>query len=150
MRRTSFSETNCSIAQALEVIGEWWTPMILRDAFLGVTKFDEFQSRLGIARNILTVRLNALVDHGVMERRCYDEERERFEYVLTKKGRALWPVMVSLRQWGDEWITGKGNEPILTVHKTCGHTTGLHMCCDACGAKVSARDLRTIPGPGAD
>src|SRR6478752_4646818 len=97
---------NCSIARSLEVIGEWWTLLILRDAFFGVTRFEVFQERLGIARNVLAARLDALVDHGVFERRCYDEARSRFDYVLTDKGKALWPVLVTIRQWGDEWISG--------------------------------------------
>jgi DNA-binding HxlR family transcriptional regulator len=101
---------NCSIAQALEVVGEWWTILILREAFLGVTRFDDFQRRLGIARNVLSVRLDSLVRHGVLDRRPYEPARGRVDYVLTDKGRALWPVLVTLRQWGDEWLTGEGGD----------------------------------------
>src|SRR5829696_9377464 len=107
MRRASFEDMSCSVARSLEVIGEWWTLLILRDAFFGVTRFEEFQSRLGIARNILTKRLDTLVDAGIFERRVYDEARDRSDYVLTEKGRALWPVLVTLRQWGDEWAMGR-------------------------------------------
>src|SRR5947208_5704001 len=103
MRRASFADMNCSIARALEVVGEWWTLLILRDAFFGITRFDDFQRRLGIARNILTVRLATLVENGIMERREYDI-RGRADYVLTPKGRALWPALTTLREWGDEWL----------------------------------------------
>lgn len=149
MRRASFEDMNCSIAQSLEIIGEWWTPLILRDAFLGITRFEEFQQRLGIARNILSTRLETLVEHGIMERRLYDDRRGRHEYVLTAKGRALWPVMVTLRQWGDQWLLGAGNEPIVTEHTACGHVTTLHLACDACGETVRSDELKATPGPGA-
>src|SRR5688572_8693998 len=104
MRRVSFADMHCPIAQSLEVIGEWWTLLILRDCFLGVSRFEDFVDRLGIARNVLTDRLDTLVDAGVLRRRPYDEARSRHDYLLTEKGRALWPVMTALRQWGDEWI----------------------------------------------
>jgi DNA-binding HxlR family transcriptional regulator len=150
MQRASFEDMNCSIARSLEVIGEWWTLLILRDCFLGIRRFDEFVARLGIARNVLTNRLDTLVEAGVLDRRAYDEGRGRFDYVLTDKGRALWPVMTALRQWGDEWILGDGNEPVLLEHKACGHTTTAVMTCDHCGEALDARAVRAVAGPGAD
>src|SRR5688572_17895901 len=101
MERKSFEQMSCSVAQTLEVIGEWWTMLIVRDAFLGVQRFDEFQQRLGIARNVLAQRLNKLVEAGVLERRAYQEKPVRHAYVLTDKGRDLWPVLNAMRQWGD-------------------------------------------------
>ena len=148
MRRASFEDMHCSIARSLEVIGEWWTILILRDAFLGVTRFDDFQKRLGIATNTLTARLDKLVGSGVMEKRTYEEARRRADYVLTAKGRALWPVMVTLRQWGDEWETGAGNEPTELIHEPCGHRTHAILTCDHCGERLYGRDLRTVLGPG--
>ena len=148
MRRASFDDMNCSIAQSLEVIGEWWTLLILRDAFFGVTRFEVFQERLGIARNILTTRLDTLVDHGVMERRTYDEARGRHDYVLTAKGKALWPVLVTIRQWGDEWVVGKGNEPVRMEHATCGARSHASLTCDHCGERINRRDVRVVAGPG--
>src|SRR5262245_20869473 len=139
---------NCSIARSLEVIGEWWTPLILREAFFGVTRFEEFQQRLGIARNVLAARLDGLVDHGVLERQPYDEARGRSDYVLTDKGKALWPVLVALRQWGDEWILGDGKEPVLLVHTTCGERSAGVLTCDACGEPLHRQDVRAVPGPG--
>jgi DNA-binding HxlR family transcriptional regulator len=139
---------NCSIAQSLEVLGEWWTLLVVRDAFFGVTRFDEFQSRLGIARNILSARLDTLVEAGVMERRSYDEPRGRSDYVLTAKGRALWPVVVALREWGDTWIAGEGNEPVQTVHKRCGSRITTRHVCSECGEPLELKDLGVAPGPG--
>ena len=149
MRRASFADMNCSIAQALEVVGEWWTLLILRDCFLGIRRFDDFVERLGIARNVLASRLETLIDAGVLERRPYDEARERYDYVLTDKGRALWPVMTALRQWGDQWIVGVGNEPVLLEHRSCGSTTTAQMSCGVCGEALDVRSVRAIPGPGA-
>src|SRR5215204_1929573 len=148
MRRASFEDMSCSVARSLEVIGEWWTLLILRDAFFGVTRFEEFQARLGIARNILAKRLDTLVEHGVLERRCYDDARGRYDYVLTDKGKALWPVLVTIRQWGDEWSVGKGKEPVLIVHKTCGKRSTGVLTCDNCGARLHRADMRVVPGPG--
>lgn len=149
MRRVSFADKHCSIAQTLEIVGEWWTLLILRDSFLGVRRFDEFVKRLGIARNVLADRLETLVAAGVLERRPYDEARGRYEYHLTEKGRALWPVMTALRQWGDEWILGSGNEPVLLEHVECGHVTDVRMVCSACDEELDARSVRAVPGPGA-
>lgn len=150
MRKASFADMNCSVAQTLEIIGEWWTLLIVRDAFLGVRRFDDFVERLGISRNILTHRLNTLVDAGVFERRPYDSARERHDYVLTEKGRALWPVLTALRQWGDEWVVGPGNEPLLLEHRDHEHRTTAVMTCDVCGEHLDARSVRAVPGPGAN
>jgi len=148
MRKASFADMHCSIAQSLEIIGEWWTLLILRDCFLGIRRFDDFVERLGISRNVLTTRLDTLVDAGVLERRPYDDAGRRFDYVLTDKGRALWPVMTALRQWGDEWILGEGNEPVLLEHRDHGHLTTAQMTCDVCGEVLDARAVRAVPGPG--
>ncbi len=149
MRKASFAEMNCSVAQSLEIIGEWWTLLILRDCFLGIRRFDDFVDRLGISRNVLSNRLDKLVDTDLLERRPYDEARGRFDYVLTDKGRALWPVLTALRQWGDEWIVGEGNEPILIEHRDHGHAVIAQMTCDVCGEPLDARSVRAVPGPGA-
>jgi DNA-binding HxlR family transcriptional regulator len=150
VRKASFADMNCSVAQSLEIIGEWWTLLILRDAFLGVRRFDDFVARLGISRNILTNRLDTLVAAGVLERRPYDETRGRYDYLLTDKGRALWPVMTALRQWGDEWVVGQGREPLLLEHRSCGHRTTAVLTCDVCGEELDVRSVSAIPGPGAD
>jgi DNA-binding HxlR family transcriptional regulator len=148
VRKASFAGMNCSVAQALEVVGEWWTLLILRDCFLGVRRFDDFVDRLGISRNVLTSRLETLVEAGLLDRRAYDEARGRYDYVLTEKGRALWPVLTALRQWGDEWILGAGHEPLLLEHRDHGHLTTARMTCDVCGEPLDARSVRAVPGPG--
>lgn len=148
VRKASFAEMNCSVAQTLEVVGEWWTLLILRDCFLGIRRFDDFVARLGIARNVLTSRLETLVSAGVLERVPYDEARSRYDYVLTEKGRALWPVMNALRQWGDEWIFGAGHEPLVIEHRICGHDITGQVVCDACGERLDASAVRARPGPG--
>lgn len=139
---------NCSVAQALEIVGEWWTLLILRDAFLGVTRFDEFQDRLGIARNVLASRLEGLVAHGILERQVYDEGRGRADYRLTEMGRALWPVLTALRQWGDDWLL-PDQEPLQLEHLACEHVTRAEMTCAECGEQLELRELRLVPGPGA-
>ena len=149
MRKVSFADMNCSIAQTLEVIGEWWTLLILRDSFLGVRRFDDFVERLGISRNVLADRLETLVDAGILERRVYDKARGRSDYLLTEKGRALWPVLTALRQWGDEWVLGRGNEPLLLEHRERGHLTTALMTCDVCSEHLDARSVRAVPGPRA-
>jgi DNA-binding HxlR family transcriptional regulator len=148
MQRASFLEMNCSIAQTLEVIGEWWTPLILRDAMWGVTRFEEFQQRLGIARNILSKRLDRLVEEGVMERRTYDEGRQRHDYRLTEKGQDLWAVLVLMRQWGDKWIAGKGNESTLLRHTECGNIASAVLVCESCGKELERQALVPVAGPG--
>ncbi|MEI9907651.1 MAG: helix-turn-helix domain-containing protein [Actinomycetota bacterium] len=122
MERKSFSKMDCSIAQCLEVVGEWWTMLIIRDAFLGVTRFDAFQERLGIARNILQQRLQKLIDTGIMERETYSEHPLRYDYRLTEKGKDLWPIVNAMRQWGDQYAAPNG-APRILVHQTCGHST---------------------------
>jgi len=149
MRKTSFAGMNCSVAQTLEIIGEWWTLLIIRDCFLGIRRFDEFVERLGIARNVLTSRLDTLVDAGILERRAYDEGRGRYDYLLTDRGRALWPVLTALRQWGDEWVLGEANAPVVLEHKTCSHQTSAVMVCEHCHEPLDAAGVRAIPGPGA-
>ena len=148
MSRSSLSGVDCGVSQALEIIGEWWTLLIVRDCFLGIRRFDDFVERLGISRNVLTDRLDKLVAADVIERRPYDEGRLRYDYVLTAKGRALWPVITTLREWGDEWITGEGNEPILIEHRSCGNVTHTRLVCDCCGEPLVARDVRVVDGPG--
>ncbi len=148
MQRTSFEGMNCSVAQCLEVIGEWWSMLIIRDVFLGVRRFDDFQSRLGISRNILTTRLTTLVDAGILEKVPYQDRPVRYEYRLTAKGRDLWPVLTTMREWGDRWAAPRG-APLELVHQACGETMVLHHTCRSCGEAVDSRSVRARPGPGA-
>ena len=116
VKRTSFEGVSCSVAQCLEVVGEWWSLLIVRDAFLGVTRFDDFQARLGISRNILTQRLNHLVGAGLLRRVPYQDHPPRCEYRLTGKGRDLWHVVTAMRQWGDRWAA-PGGPSVETTHR---------------------------------
>jgi DNA-binding HxlR family transcriptional regulator len=147
MERKSFAMMDCSVAQCLEVVGEWWSLLILRDCFLGIARFDEFQRRLGISRNVLHQRLDRLVAEGVLERVPYSTRPPRDEYRLTDKGRDLWPVLTALRQWGDRYAAPSG-PPMQIVHKGCGATTDMALVCATCGEPVSARDVRAVPGEG--
>ena len=149
MRRTSLRDRNCSIAQCLEVTGDWWTLLILRDVFLGVRRFDGLQADLGISRNVLARRLDQLVADGILERRPYSDAPPRYEYVLTEKGGELWPVLDAMRQWGDRWVA-PGGAPVEVVHVGCGARTTVVPTCAASGEPVTADDVRAVPGPGAD
>jgi len=147
MERKSFAGMDCSVAQCLEIIGEWWTMLIVRDAFLGVTRFEDFQRRLGISRNILQQRLAKLVDAGVFVRVPYSEHPPRHEYRLTPKGLDLWPVLTAMRQWGDSYAAPDG-PPIEIVHDACGEISRLDLVCHSCGERVGPRDVHVVPGPG--
>ena len=131
----------CSVARTLEVVGEWWTMLVVREAFNGVRRFDDFHARLGIARNVLATRLQGLVDHGILERRLYQERPERFEYRLTEKGLDLYPVLISLMRWGDRWEVGPEGPPVRLTH-ACGHDPEPTLVCTACEEPLRARETR--------
>ncbi|MGA2520031.1 MAG: helix-turn-helix domain-containing protein [Acidimicrobiales bacterium] len=147
MQRKSFSAMDCSVAQCLEVVGEWWSMLIVRDAFLGVTRFEDFQRRLGISRNILQQRLEKLVEAGVLVRVPYSEHPLRHDYRLTDKGRDLWPVVTAMRQWGDRYAAPAG-PPVQVSHKACGSTAEAVYVCGSCGLPLGPRDVAAAPGPG--
>jgi DNA-binding HxlR family transcriptional regulator len=140
--RKRFGDMNCGIAQALEVLGDWWTLLIVRDAFFGVR-------HLGIAKNILSDRLSHLVEHGIFEKQAVGESGQRFEYRLTEKGEALLPLLTALREWSDEWVFGRGHEPVIVKDRKSGRRVPKLRVTDAEGRPLGRRDLRTEPGPGA-
>ena len=138
----------CSIARSLEVIGERWSLLIVRDAvFGGATRFSDFQRRLGIATNVLTARLDGFVAAGIMRRRRYSEQPELYEYLLTDKGRALVPALVALSEWGDRWATD-GEPPILYAHSVCGGGITEQTVCAHCGRVDDVAEIQAIIGPG--
>jgi DNA-binding HxlR family transcriptional regulator len=149
MGRKRFDEMNCGVAQALEAIGDWWTLLIVRDAFFGARRFSDFQRSLGIAKNILSTRLQRLVEHGIFERIDVGNTGERFEYQLTKKGEALLTVLTALREWSDEWVFGRGNEPLIVRERKTGHRIPRMRVTNRGGKRLAPRDLRAEPGPGA-
>ncbi len=149
MRRTSLADFHCSVARTVDVIGEWWTPLIVRDAFYGRRRFEDFQRSLGLARNVLAARLDRLVESGIMERRRYQDRPPRDEYVLTEKGRDLFPVIAAMLAWGDRWTAGEAGPPLLLVHEPCGEPGTLRAVCDHCGEPLTLDTIRPQPGPGA-
>ena len=148
MKREEYDAATCSVGHALDAIGDRWTMLVIREAFFGVRRFEQMQRNLGIARNILTDRLQKLVGHGILERRRYQERPERFEYRLTRKGLDLYPALVTLMSWGDAYMSDEG-APITLVHKACGHDADPVLACAHCGEALDARDVRVEPGPGA-
>jgi DNA-binding HxlR family transcriptional regulator len=147
--RKRFTEQNCSIAQALEVLGDWWTLLIVREAFLGTRRFADFERHLGIAKNILSRRLAHLVEHGVLERVDVGEHGPRHEYRLSPMGKDLATVMSALRQWGDRWIYGPGNEPVLALDRRTGRAVPTVRILGDDGQPVPGRAIQLAPGPGA-
>ncbi len=145
----AYATQTCSIAGALEVVGERWTLLIVREVMLGVRRFDEIQSDLGIARNVLQSRLERLVEHGVLEKQPYSERPPRYEYRLTERGLDLWPTIVALMQWGDAHSPTAAGPPVLLEHRGCGGSIDGHRTCERCGARVGPRDVWAVAGPGA-
>jgi DNA-binding HxlR family transcriptional regulator len=138
----------CSIARTLDVIGEPWSPLILRDVYVGMTRFEQIQGDLRISRKVLTERLAHLVEHGVLERRPYDN-RPRFEYHLTPKGLELFDVLMVMVGWGDTWLAGEAGPPVLYRHHACGEISHVELRCSTCGEPMRADSIDVLPGPGA-
>jgi len=148
MLRHDYPDQTCSIAKALEVVGERWTLLIVRDVMNGNRRFGELQRSLGVARNVLSARLQRLVEEDILERRPYQSSPERYEYFLTEKGLDLWPALVALLAWGDRHSPGPDGPPMLIVHKECGGAVSDRGVCERCGETLHARDARAVPGPG--
>jgi DNA-binding HxlR family transcriptional regulator len=149
MLGNDYREQNCSIARSLELVGERWTILVLRDVFLGVRRFDALRESLGIARNVLASRLERLVSEGVLEKIPYRERPLRHEYRLTAKGLDLWPVVVELLRWGDRHLASAEGPPIVLRHRGCGGVLGERRICTRCGAPLEVGDVRAEAGPGA-
>lgn len=139
----------CSVERMLSQAGDAWTFLILREAFFGAQRFDQFQSQLAAAPNILTDRLKKLVVHDLLEKRPYQKRPPRFEYRLTEKGIDLYPAIVLLMRWGDRWLDEGKGAPLLLVHRKCGKVSRPRLVCDCCGKPISAHDMDWKPGPGA-
>jgi DNA-binding HxlR family transcriptional regulator len=150
MRHNALSTMHCAIARSMAVLGERWTIVILRSAFLGARRFEDYQSSTGIARNILTDRLKTLVEHDILERRPYAEHpgRTLYEYRLTEKGFDLYPVLLSLMRWGNKYGGFEDGPPMELEHKTCGHHFTPQLVCSECGESLDAREVRAHVAPG--
>jgi DNA-binding HxlR family transcriptional regulator len=148
MRQTSFAEFHCSLARSLEAVGDWWSPLIIRDVALGLTRFEQLVEDLGISRNLLATRLDDLEANGILQRRQYLERPPRYGYRLTRAGVELLPILMSLTAWGDRWFTPPGGAPVHFEHRTCGQVFTPVESCSECGVPVKAADVIPRPGPG--
>jgi DNA-binding HxlR family transcriptional regulator len=147
MHRADLSVLPCSLARSLQLVGEWWTLLVLRDVCFGWNRFDAIHDHLGIARNILKTRLDTLTEHGFVVRQQYQERPDRFEYLPTDKARDFVPVILAIVAWGDRWTAPDG-PPVLFTHTTCGHDTVATVVCSECAGGLAHGDLDVRPGPG--
>jgi DNA-binding HxlR family transcriptional regulator len=147
MHKADLSALPCSLARTLNVVGEWWTLLVLRDVCFGWTRFEQIHEHLGIARNILTSRLDGLVENGMVHRVRYQERPERYEYRPTPMALDFVPVLLAMGAWGDRWASPEG-PPVLFVHEACGHDTTATVVCSACGAPLAGAVVTARRGPG--
>ncbi len=150
MQRSTFSEQPCSVARTLDIVGDRWTPLVIRDLALGISRFDAVQRDLGISRKVLTQRLEALTEHEVVVRIPYQDNPPRYDYRLTEKGNDLAMVVLALQQFGDKWSFGENGPPIRWQHLGCGAISTPTVCCDACGVPIRPGDAIPLPGPSFD
>ncbi|MDT7683261.1 MAG: hypothetical protein QOG57_3571 [Pseudonocardiales bacterium] len=149
MQRTRFGDLACSIARTLDVIGEPWSPLILRDIYVGINRFEQIQQELDISRKVLTERLKWLVEKEVLQRHAYSERPPRYEYRLTAKGLELCDLLLVMVRWGDRWTAGEAGPPVLYRHHTCGQVSHVELRCSVCAEPMRATDVDVLPGPGA-
>ncbi|WP_179404193.1 winged helix-turn-helix transcriptional regulator [Burkholderia guangdongensis] len=148
MKWDDIGTLNCSVARALAVLGDRWTMLILRNAFLGCRRFDAFQAQLGLTRHVLAERLARLVDEGVLEKRAYQARPPRHEYRLTDKGRDLYPALLALLAWGDRWKSDAAGPPLQLRHRHCGKLMRAVTVCSECGEPLDPRDVQPEIAPG--
>jgi DNA-binding HxlR family transcriptional regulator len=147
MHRANLAAQPCSLARTLQIVGEWWSLLVLRDVCFGWNRFDEIHEHLGVARNILKARLDTLLDQGMVERRLYQDRPDRYEYVPTAKALDFVPALLALVAWGDRWTATDG-PPVLFTHRPCGHDTVATVVCSECAARLDRQDLDFRMGPG--
>lgn len=148
MKRPSFARWPCSIARTVDVLGDRWVPLVLRESFYGIRRFDDYQRELGIARNTLADRLRMLVDQGLLKKELYDREPPRYEYLLTDKGSDTYGVLAAMSRWGDRWLAGDEGPPIAIRHASCGHDTHAEVVCAECRQPLRADQITNRMGPG--
>lgn len=141
MKWQSVGEQPCSVARTLSIIGDRWTLLILRNAFLGIRRFDDFQQNLGVTRHVLAERLKRLVEHEILQKTPYYDRQERFEYRLTEKGMDLQPILLTLAAWGDKWMDEGQGAPVIFYHRDCGHAFTPTVVCSVCQGVVTARNI---------
>jgi DNA-binding HxlR family transcriptional regulator len=148
MQRTDFARMNCSIARSMAAAGEPWSPLVIRDVFVGINRFEDLQRDLGISRKVLAERLRHLVSAGLLERRRYSERPPRDEYVLTRMGSEFMDVLMAMVAWGDRWTAQGSGPPVLYRHRACGNVTHVEPRCAACAQVLRSGDVDVEPGPG--
>jgi DNA-binding HxlR family transcriptional regulator len=139
----------CSIARTLDIVGEPWSPLILRDIMVGISRFEQIQSDLGISRKVLTERLKWLVECRVLARHEYSSRPARYDYVLTEMGRELCDVLMVMVRFGDRWTAGAAGPPVLYRHHACGQISAVDLRCTGCGDPMHIDTVDVLPGPGA-
>lgn len=148
MRRTDTSEWPCNIARGANVLADLWNVLLVREACLGTRRYEDFQRALGIGRNILSIRLNGLVDEGILDRIEYQTNPVRHEYRLTEKGRDAYTVLAAMAAWAERWLVGPEGTPVLTRHDACGHDMHAEVVCSECRRSIDVRQVTARPGPG--
>lgn len=148
MKIADIGNQPCSVARTLSVIGDTWSMMIIRNAFLGIRRFDDFHKNLGITRHVLTTRLNTLVEEEILYKTPYTETQKRFEYRLTQKGLDLYPILMSIIHWGDTYMDKGQGAPVDCVHKTCGHKFQPVMVCSECSEPLNPKQVKVEIGKG--
>lgn len=148
MKRTTFANWPCSVARTVDLMGDWWTPLVLREALYGTTRFDDFERVLGLSRNVLTQRLTRLVEEGLLSRVPYQERPVRYEYLLTDKGRDFFPVMAAMMAWGDRWLAPEAGPPVVLHHDACNHHTTAEVVCAHCREPLHHNDVSAELGAG--
>jgi len=148
MRWQAIKDEPCSVARTLSIIGDRWTLLVIRDCFLGTRCFEDFQKQLKVTRHLLSDRLRKLVDRGILEKVTYTEHSRRFEYRLTEKGVDLFPIIMAIVRWGDQWMAEEGAPPIEYEHVNCGKKMKAVLCCSECHEEIQAKKIRPMIGPG--
>lgn len=148
MRRPDVSTWPCSVARATDIIGDSWSTLIMREAYYGSTRYDDFQRHLGLARNTLSDRLNKLVAAGVLTKRFYQDNPPRYEYLLTDMGHEFFPILAALARWGDRWLDRGKGKPVALLHTQCGHELEAEVICAHCGVPVTSDSVEFHIGHG--
>ncbi len=149
VKRVDTSDWPCTIARSASVLGDHWNLLLIRQACLGVRRFDDFQRELGIGRNMLTLRLNSLIDEGIFRRVAYQDTPPRYDYRLTDKGRDVYPILAAMAAWGERWLCGPEGTPIVLHHTTCDHDMHAVVVCSECADPLDVHHVRATAGPGA-
>ncbi len=147
MRWNEINTMTCSVARTLSVVGDRWTMLIIRDAFLGIRRFDDWRDDLGMTPHRLSDRLRKLVRAGILRRIEYQKRPRRFEYRLTEKGIDLYPLLVAMITWGDHWMAGAAGAPVELFHRRCGHAINPKLICPRCSETIVPREMSARPGP---